>query len=168
MRSIVLVEWETSTRPTIITLHHVRNPSAPSSEEVWQSLREYRAGIPERIARWKQAELVSHTPNAQVKQHEPSSRDIKLDLKVALSYETDITLEHRGERNVPKKYLKDTRWDTHNEPDGTINLGYFAQDSEGNYIAVDFDFNTLTWGTTHKTRNGKYRLTIPAPIELGL
>ena len=27
----------------------------------------------------------------------PSSRDIKLDLEVVLSYETDIILEHRGE-----------------------------------------------------------------------
>ena len=87
---------------------------------------------------------------------------------VALSYETDIHLEHRGERNVPRRYLKEAHWDAHNEPDGTIDLGYFAQDREGNYIAVDFDFNTLTWGTTHRRRNGKYRLTIPAPIELGL
>ena len=135
---------------------------------MWQSLREHRAGIPERLARWKQAELASQETLAQVEQHEPSSRDIKLDLKVALSYETDIILEHRGERNVPKKYLKDARWDAHAEPDGTINLGYYAQDRGGNYIPVDFDFNTLTWGTTHRTRKGKYRLTIPAPIELGL
>ena len=77
-----------------ITLRRVRNPSAPSSEEVWQSLREYRAGIPERLARWKQAELASQKPLAQVEQHESSSRDIKLDLKVALSYETDIILEY--------------------------------------------------------------------------
>ena len=97
-----------------------------------------------------------------------SSHDIKLDLSVALSYETDIILEHRGEHNVPKKYLKDTHWDAHNNTDGTIDLGYFAQDRNGNYITVDFDFNTLTWGTTHLKRNGKYRLTIPAPIELGL
>ena len=135
---------------------------------MWQSLREYRAGIPERLARWRQAELASQETLAQVEQHEPSSCDIKLDLKVALSYETDIILEHRGERNVPKRYLKEARWDAHNEPDGTINLGYFAQDREGNYIPVDFDFNTLTWGTTHRTRKGQYRLTIPAPIELGL
>ena len=77
-----------------ITLRRVRNPSAPSTEEVWQSLRDYRAGIPERLARWKQAELASQQPLAQVEQHEPSSRDIKLDLKVALSYETDIVLDH--------------------------------------------------------------------------
>ena len=135
---------------------------------MWQSLREYRSGLPERLARWKRAESASQETLAQVEQHEPSSRDIKLDLKVALSYETDIILEHRGERNVPKRYLKEARWDAHNEPDGTINLGYFAQDREGNYVPVDFDFNTLTWGTTHRTRKGKYRLTIPAPIELGL
>ena len=49
-----------------------------------------------------------------------------------------------------------------------INLGYFAQDRNGNYYAIDFNFNTLTWGTTHKKSNRKYRLTIPAPIELGL
>ena len=49
-----------------------------------------------------------------------------------------------------------------------IDLGYFAQDHNGNYHAIDFDFNTLTWGTIHKKSNGKYRLTIPAPIELGL
>ena len=59
----------------ITTLRRVRNPSAPSSEEVWQSLRDYRAGIPERIARWKQAELASQETLAQVEQHEPSSRD---------------------------------------------------------------------------------------------
>ena len=64
--------------------------------------------------------------------------------------------------------MKNTHWDAHNNPDGTINLGYFAQDPEGNYHAVDFDFNTLTWGTIYKWNNGKYRLTIPAPIELGL
>ena len=99
---------------------------------------------------WKQAELVSQNSLAQVEQHEPSSHDIKLDLAVALSYETDIHLEHRGERNVPKRYLKEAHWDAHNELDGTIDLGYFAQDCNGNYITVDFDFNTLMWGTTHK------------------
>ena len=64
--------------------------------------------------------------------------------------------------------MKEAHWDAHNEPDGTIDLGYYAQDHHSNYHAVDFDFNTLTWGTIHKKSNGKYRLTIPAPIELGL
>src|ERR1700761_8873009 len=113
---------------TFTTLRHGRNPSAPSSPEVWQSLRAHRASIPERLSRWRQAELASQQTLAQVEQHEPSSRDIKLDLKVALSYKTDIILEHRGERNVPKKFLKEARWDAHNKPAGTINLGYFAQD----------------------------------------
>ena len=56
---------------------------------MWKSLQDYRAGIPERQARWKQAELASQEPLAQVEQHEPSSRDIKLDLKVALSYRSE-------------------------------------------------------------------------------
>ena len=135
---------------------------------MWQSLREYRARIPEWIARWNQAKLASQDQKAQVEQHEPSSRDIKLDLSVARSYETDITLERRGECNVPRRYLKEAHWDTHNNPDGTIDLGYYAQDRNDNYHAIDFDFNTLTWGTTHIKSNGKYRLTIPVPIELGL
>ena len=63
-------------------LRRVRNPSAPSSEEVWQSFREYRAGIPERLARWKQAELASQNTLAQVEQHEPSSRDKRLHMTV--------------------------------------------------------------------------------------
>ena len=117
---------------------------------MWQQLRQHRAEIPARLeAQRTRSTLASQEPLAQVEQHEPSSRDIKLDLKVALSYETDIILEHRGERNVPRRSLKEARWDAHNESDGTINLGYYAQDREGNYIAVDFDFNTLTWGTTH-------------------
>ena len=59
----------------LTTLRRVRNPSTPSSEEVWQSLREYRAGIPERQKRWRQAALASQETLAQVEQHEPSSRD---------------------------------------------------------------------------------------------
>ena len=132
------------------TLRRVRNPSAPSTEEVWQQLRQHRAEIPARLeAQRTRSTLAPQEPLAQVEQHEPSSRDIKLDLKVALSYKTDIILEHRGERNVPRRYLKEARWDAHNEPDGTINLGYFAQDREGNYIPVDFDFNTLKIGRAH-------------------
>ena len=124
--------------------------------------------LPERHKCWRQASLTSQEPPAQVEPHEPSSRDIKLDLSVAQSYETDIILEQRGECNVPRRYLKEAHWDAHNNPDRTINLGYFAQDPHGNYHAVDFNFNTLTWGTIHRKSNGKYRLTIPAPIELGL
>ena len=156
-----------TTSPT--TLRRVRHPSAPSSEEVWQQLRQHRAEIPARLeAQRTRSTLALQDTPAQVEPHESSSRDIKLDLTVALSYKTDIILEHRGKRNVPRRYLKEARWDAHNESDGTINLGYFAQDQSRNYVAVDFDFNTLTWGTTHRTRKGKYRLTIPAPIELGL
>ena len=95
-------------------------------------------------------------------------RCCKSDLSVARSYETDIILERRGEHSVPRKYLKEAHWDAHNNPNRMIDLGYYAQDPHRNYHAVDFDFNTLMWGTIHKKSNGKYRLTIPTPIELGL
>ena len=69
---------------------------------MWQQLRQHRAEIPARLeAQRTQSALALLESLAQVEQHESSSRDIKLDLTVALSYETDITLEHRGERNVP-------------------------------------------------------------------
>ena len=58
-------------------LRQVRNPSAPSSEEVWQQLRQHRAEIPARLeAQRTQTSIASLEPPAQVEQHEPSSRDI--------------------------------------------------------------------------------------------
>ena len=87
---------------------------------------------------------------------------------MARSYKTDIILKRRGECNVPWRYLKNAHWDAHNHPDGTIDIGYYSQDPDGGHHTVDFDFNTLTWGTIYKRSNGKYRLTIPAPIELEL
>ena len=136
---------------------------------MWQQLRQHRAEIPARLeAQRTRLSIASLEPPAQVEQHESLSRDIKLDLSVARSYETNIVLEHRGERNVPRRFLKEAHWDAHNNPNGTIDLGYYAQDQDGNYHAVDFDFNTLIWGTIHRRSNRKYRLMIPAPIELGL
>ena len=43
---------------------------------VRHGLREYCAGLPERLARWKQAGQASPEPLAQVEQHEPLSCDI--------------------------------------------------------------------------------------------
>ena len=73
------------------TLHRVRNPSAPSSEEVWQSLRDYRAGIPERQKRWRQAASASQETLAQAEQHEPSSRDTYAYGKMSATGPTFIT-----------------------------------------------------------------------------
>ena len=83
-------------------LRCVQNPLAPSSQEVWQSLREHCTQIPKYQEHWHQAALASQEPIAQVKLHELSSHDIKLDLSMGRSYKTDIVLERRGERNIPK------------------------------------------------------------------
>ena len=57
-------------------LHQIRNPLAPSLEEVWQNLCAYRAKLPERQERWCQASIASQK-TAQVEQHEPLSCDTK-------------------------------------------------------------------------------------------
>ena len=150
---------------TYITLQRVGNPS---TEEVWQQLRAAQAELPQIQEYWHQAYLTSQEQPTQVEQHEPSSHDIKLDLVVARSYKTNIILERRGERNIPTRFLKNTHWDAHNNSDGTIDLGYYAQDPDGNYHTVNFDFNSLTWGTIYLRSNRKCHLTIPASIKLGL
>ena len=149
-------------------LRHVRNPSTPSPAEVWQNLRAHWAKLPEQKECWHPANLTSQGTLTQVEQHKPSSRDIKLDLSMARSHETDIILEWWGECNIPRWFLKNAHWDAHNNSDGTIDLGYYTKDPDGNYHAIDFDFNSLTWGTIYHRSNGKYHLTIPTPIELGL
>ena len=59
------------------TLRRVQNPSAPSSEEVWQQLRQHRAEIPAHLeAQRTRSSLVSLEPPTQVEQHEPLSRDM--------------------------------------------------------------------------------------------
>ena len=111
---------------------------------------------------------MSQETKAQVEQHKSLSRDIKLDLSVAQSNETNIILERRGECNIPRRFLKNVHWDAHNNPDGTIDIGYYTQDPNGNYHAVNFDFNSLMWGTIYQQSNGKYCLTTLAPINLRL
>ena len=60
----------------LTTLRRVRNPSAPSPEEVWQQLRQHRAEIPARLeAQRTRSTLAQQESLAQVEQHEPSSRD---------------------------------------------------------------------------------------------
>ena len=66
-------------------LRHVRNPSA---EEVWQRLQQHQKELPEIQGCWHKAYLASQETLTQVKQHEPLSCDIKLDLSVVQSHKT--------------------------------------------------------------------------------
>jgi hypothetical protein len=78
---------------------------------------------------------------------------------------SDILVERRGERNVPKRYLKDAEWYT----DKYLGEGYYVADpdEDDTFCAVDFNFDTLQWGLTEPSE-GKYRITRPIPVKYGL
>jgi hypothetical protein len=74
--------------------------------------------------------------------------------------------DRRGERNVPKRYLKEAEWFTN----GYLGAGYYTADPDsetGGISAVDFNFETLQWGITEQIE-GQYRITRPAHIKYGL
>ena len=54
-------------------------------------------------------------------------------------FKAGIPLNRRGERNVPKKYLKSAEY----TPDGD-DPGYFVY-HKGSFIAVEFDFTHCFW-----------------------
>ena len=78
-------------------------------------------------------------------------------------------VERRGDRNVPKRYLKAAKWTP--EDDLPCGEGYYVIDPDDNkdgWIPVDFDFEALQWGTTRKKSTGQFEITRPAPVDHGL
>jgi hypothetical protein len=78
---------------------------------------------------------------------------------------SEIFVDRRGERNVPKRYLKDAEWYL----DKYLGEGYYVADpdDEDRFCAVDFNFDTLQWGLTEPVE-GQYRITRPIPVKYGL
>ena len=74
-------------------------------------------------------------------------------------------LDRRGERNIPKRYLKEADW-TEDRPLGT---GYYTADSDDPsvLIPIDFNFKYLQWGCTHQKKD-KFVVERPAPTRYGL
>ena len=77
-------------------------------------------------------------------------------------------VEQRGERNVPKRYLKSARW----LKQGSLGEGYYApgeKDENGKNIKtpVDFNFSFIQWGILSEEK-GRICIDRPAPISLGL
>ena len=66
--------------------------------------------------------------------------------------------------------MKSAKWDSHKLPNRTIDTGYYAKDPHGDFYAIDFDFNTTTWGTIDFPANPSHQFyfTTPTPIALGL
>ena len=146
--------WDIS--HALATLYHpyTTNPSA---------LTEYL----KRKLQVQRAKRRSRSHTAQVEPDVPLERNINSDLHTLATIHKE-RLERRGERNVPKRYLKNAEW----AKKGPLGTGYYIGDpddnsEEPNIIAVDFNFQALQWGLTYAEED-HYILERPAPIKCGL
>ena len=142
--------WDIS--HALVTTYHpyCQSPSA-LTEYLKQRLRSQRA---KRLGRSLPAQV---EPNIQ------PERNINSDF--ALATTALDHLERRGERNVPKRYLKDADWCE----EGPLGTGYYIADPDDPsiLIAVDFNFKYLQWGCTHQKKD-KFVVERPAPARYGL
>ena len=111
----------------------------------------------------QQAKRLGRSLPAQVERSVQLEHNINSDFTLATT--TLDYLERRGERNVPKRYLKDADWCE----DGPLGAGYYIADSDDPsiLIAVDFNFKYLQWGCTHPKKD-KFVVERPAPTRYGL
>ena len=95
---------------------------------------------------------------AQVKQIIQLERNINSDFTLAAT--TTEYIDRRGERNVPKRYLKEADWCE----DGPLGTGYYiaCPDNPLILIPIDFNFKHLQWGCTHPKKD-RFVVERPAP-----
>ena len=121
----------------------------------------------ERKLQVQRAKCQSRSHPAHIKQNIPLEHNINSDLHTLATPHREH-LERRGERNVPKRYLKNAEW----AKKGPLGVGYYIRDpdndsEEPNIIAVDFNFQALQWGLTYAEEE-HYILERLAPIKCGL
>ena len=142
--------WESS--HALVTTYHpyYHNPSA-LTEYLKQKLRAQRA---KRLGR---------SLPTQVESNIQPERNINSDFNLATTIVDYI--DRRGERHVPKRYLKEADW---NE-DGSLGTGYYTADPDNPsiLIPVDFNFKYLQWGCTFRNKD-KLVVERPAPVCYGL
>ena len=145
-----LYAWDIS--HALVTTYHpyCQSPSA-LTEYLKQKLRH------------QQAKHLGHSPSAQAKQNVPLERNINSDF--ALAATTVEYIDRRGERNVPKRYLKEADWCE----DGPLGARYYITDPDDPsiLIPIDFNFKHLQWGCTHPKKD-QFVLERPAPTRYGL
>ena len=128
--------WDIS--HALATLYH---PYAQSPSALTEYLK--------RKLQAQRAKRRSRSHQAQVEPDAPLERNINSDLRTLATIHKE-RLERRGERNVPKRYLKNAEW----AKTGPLGAGYYIGDPEDdsedpNIIAVDFNFQALQWGLTY-------------------
>ena len=113
--------------------------------------------------RLQRAKCLGHSLPAQVEQNVPLERNINSDFTLAAT--TAEYLDRRGERNIPKRYLKEADWCE----DGPLGTEYYVADPDDPsvLITVDFNFKFLQWGCTHPKKD-KFVLERPAPARYRL
>ena len=141
---------------------------------IWSRLHNHRASLANRLISTRDKYLAARRAlNPRTTQaessHDPLYRDIKLNLPTASRtenvFKAGIPLNRRGERNVPRKYLKEAEFTPdRDEP------GYFVF-YNGLFIPVEFDFTHCFWyivkyndqqscWLTHKLPKPEYGLEI--------
>ena len=128
--------WDISHAPITVYHPYCHSPSA-LTEYLKQKLRHQRA---KRLGR---------SLPAQVKQNVPLEHNINSDF--ALAATTIKYIDRRGERNVPKRYLKEADWCE----DGPLGAGYYIADLDDPsiLIPIDFNFKNLQWGCMHPKKD---------------
>ena len=113
--------------------------------------------------RAQRAKRLGRSLPARVEPNIQPERNINSDFTLATT--TLDYLERRGERNVPKRYLKEADWCE----EGPLGEGYYIADNDDPsiLIAVDFNFKNLQWGCTHQ-KGDKFVVERPAPVRYGL
>ena len=114
---------------------------------VWTRLQELRRKLANQsLAQVNKQFCTLHQEQQQTQvesSHEPLFRDIKSNLttvsRAEKVFKAGLPLNRRGERNVPKKYLKSASY----TPEGDVQ-GYFVYHN-GSFIPVEFDFTHCFW-----------------------
>ena len=121
---------------------------------VWARLRSQRSNLASQLSkqneRYKALRQELNPRTTQVESsHNPLYHDIKSNLTVASraekAFKAGIPLNRRGERNVPKKYLKVATY----TPEGD-EQGYFVYHN-GSFTPVEFDFTHCFWYIDRKS-----------------
>ena len=111
----------------------------------------------------QRAKRLGRSPSAQVEQNIPLERNINSDFTLAAT--TLEYIDRRGERNVPKRYLKEADWCE----DGPLGTEYYIADPDNPsiLIPIDFNFKYLQWGCTHPKKD-RFIVERPTPARYGL